>query len=150
MHWSTTYSKSTARQVAPLHGPSCINKWEYSTWGVSCKCKQVAECLCKEALQSHCTLYTVQCTLPYDPNVHLLQQVGLFHRGFLLITLPCPTSTYHTLALPQMWTWVAFKRIFDCLRKEGCEAHTIGTGNSCAVFLWRWCKTLPIVCSVQC
>ena len=105
---------------------------------------QVAECLCKEALQSHCTLYTVQCTLPYDPNVHLLQQVGLFQRGFLLITLPCSTSTYHTLALPQMWTWVAFKRIFDCLRKEGCEAYDIGTGKSCAdPFLWRWCKTLP-------
>ena len=79
-----------------------------------------------------------------NPNVHLLQQVGLFQRGSLLITLPCPTSTYHTLALPQTWTWVAFKRIFDCLRKEGCEAYDIGTGNSCAgPFLWRWCKTLP-------
>ena len=88
-------------------------------------------------------LYSVQWTLPYNPNVHLLQQVGLFQRGFLLITLPCSTSTYHTLALPQMWTWVAFKRIFDCLRKEGCEAYDIGTGNSCAdPFLWRWCKTL--------
>ena len=90
------------------------------------------------------TLYSVQSKLPYNPNVHLLQQVGLFQRGFLLITLPCSTSTYHTLALPQMWTWVAFKRIFDCLRKEGCEAYDIGTGNSCAdPFLWRGCKTLP-------
>ena len=149
MHWSTTHSTSTARQVAPLrlHGPSCINKWwEYSTWGVRCKSMYVvaAECLCKEALQS--LLYLVFCTrtLPYNPNVHLLQQVGLFHRGFLLITLPCSTSTYHTLALPQMWTWVAFKRIFDCLRKEGCEAFDIVAGNSCAdPFLWRWCKTLP-------
>ena len=44
--------------------------------------------------------------------------------GFLLITLPCSTSTYHTLALPQMWTWAAFKRIFDCLRKEGCSELT--------------------------
>ena len=155
MHcWSTTHSTSTARQVAPLrlHGPSCINKWwEYSTWGVHYKSMfVVAECLCKEALQSLLylvQLYSVQEHFLLIPMyiVHLLQQVGLFHRSFLLITLPCSTTTYHTLALPQMWAWVAFKRIFDCLRKKGCEAHNNGTKKSCAdPFLWRWCKTLPL------